>query len=63
MLLLSEMVCRSALLRTETRGSHCRSDYQQEDNANWLKNIILRKENNEIMVDMHPVQLEYISPT
>lgn len=62
MLLLSEMVCRSALLRTETRGSHCRSDYPQEDNANWLKNIVIRKENDEMMIDMHPVQLEYVSP-
>ena len=62
MLLLSEMVCRSALLRTETRGSHCRSDYPQEDNANWLKNIVIRKENDKMMVDMHPVQLEYVSP-
>jgi succinate dehydrogenase/fumarate reductase flavoprotein subunit len=62
MLLLSEMVCRSALLRTETRGSHCRSDYPQEDNANWLKNIVIRKEKDDMVLDMHPVQLEYVSP-
>lgn len=62
MLLLSEMVCRSALLRTETRGSHCRSDYPLEDNANWLKNIVVRKENDEMMLEVQPVQLEYVSP-
>jgi succinate dehydrogenase/fumarate reductase flavoprotein subunit len=62
MLILSEMVCRSALLRKETRGSHCRSDWPQEDNVNWLKNIVIRKENDEMKIDMHPVQLEYISP-
>ncbi len=62
MLLLSEMVCRSAQLRTETRGSHCRADYPQEDNTNMLKNIVIRKENDTMMVEMHPVQLEYISP-
>ncbi len=61
MLLLSEMVCRSALLRTETRGSHCRSDYPLEDNANWLKNIVVRKENNEMRMEMQPVQMEYKS--
>jgi succinate dehydrogenase/fumarate reductase flavoprotein subunit len=61
MMLLSEMVCRSALLRTETRGSHCRSDYPHEDNDNWLKNIIIRKVNNEMLIDMKPVQLEYVS--
>ncbi|NIR13858.1 MAG: fumarate reductase/succinate dehydrogenase flavoprotein subunit, partial [Desulfobacterales bacterium] len=32
MLLVSEMVCRAALLRTESRGSHYRSDYPEEDN-------------------------------
>jgi succinate dehydrogenase/fumarate reductase flavoprotein subunit len=62
MLLLSEMVCRSALLRTESRGSHCRSDYPLEDNGNWLKNIVIRKENDEMIIDMHPVQLEYVAP-
>ena len=63
MLLLSEMVCRSALLRTESRGSHWRPDYPQEDNANWLKNIVIRKKNDEMMIDMHPVQLEHVSPS
>ncbi len=62
MLLLSEMVCRSALLRTETRGSHCRSDFPLEDNANWLKNIVIRKENDKMMLEMQPVSLEYVSP-
>ncbi len=62
MLLLSEMVCRSALLRTETRGSHCRSDYPLEDNANWLKNIVVRKENDEMMLEMQAVRLDYVSP-
>lgn len=63
MLLLSEMVCRSALLRTETRGSHCRSDYPLEDNINWLKNTVIRRQNDEMAMDMHPVQLQYVSPT
>ncbi len=62
MLLISEMVCRSALLRTETRGSHYRSDYPQEDNDNWLKNIVIRKENDEMFVEIKPVQMEYVSP-
>ena len=62
MLLLSEMVCRSALLRTESRGSHWRPDFPQEDNANWLKNIVVRKEKNEMMIDILPVQMEYVSP-
>lgn len=62
MLILSEMVCRSALLRTESRGSHFRPEFPQEDNANWLKNIVIRQENDEMRVDVHPVKLEYVSP-
>ena len=61
MLLLSEAVCRSALLRTESRGSHFRPEFPQED-ANWLKNIVISKVNDEMMVDMHPVKLDYVSP-
>ncbi len=63
MLLISEMVCRSALLRTETRGAHCRSDHPQEDNNNWLKNIVIHKENDKMTLDMHPVQLRYVAPS
>jgi succinate dehydrogenase/fumarate reductase flavoprotein subunit len=62
MLLISEMVCRSALLRTETRGSHYRSDYPLEDNVGWLKNIVIRKKDNEMTIDVQPVQMEYVSP-
>jgi len=43
MLLLSEMVCRSALLRTESRGSHYRTDFPEED-KNWIKNIVVRND-------------------
>ncbi len=62
MILTSEMVCKSALLRTETRGSHCRSDYPVEDNANWLKNIAVRREDGGMSMNMRPVQLAHISP-
>jgi succinate dehydrogenase/fumarate reductase flavoprotein subunit len=44
MLLLSEVVCRAALLRTESRGSHYRTDCPEEDNDRWLRNIVVKKE-------------------
>ena len=44
MITVSKMTCLSALLREESRGAHYRSDFPEEDNRNWLKNITVWKE-------------------
>jgi succinate dehydrogenase/fumarate reductase flavoprotein subunit len=62
MLLVSEMVCRAGLLRTESRGSHYRSDYPKEDNDRWLKNIILRRGEHGMHLESIPVFLDVIVP-
>ena len=54
---VAEMVCRAALERTESRGSHFRSDWPEENNRNWLKNILLRKNSTGMAVTTEPVRL------
>ncbi len=50
MLLVSKMVCKAALYREESRGAHFRSDFPQERNPEWQKNILIRKENGREMI-------------
>lgn len=44
MRLIGEMVCRSAIERTESRASHFRSDYPLENNDDWGVTIQVTKE-------------------
>jgi succinate dehydrogenase/fumarate reductase flavoprotein subunit len=61
MLTVSKILCRSALVREESRGSHYRDDFPEEDNVHWLKNIIVRKENEDMMLEVLPVDREVFS--
>lgn len=62
MLLVSEMVCKAAIMRTESRGSHYRTDFPGEDNGEWLKNIFITSKNNEMELAARPVAFTKISP-
>jgi succinate dehydrogenase/fumarate reductase flavoprotein subunit len=55
MLLVGEMVCRSAIERTESRGAHFRSDYPQENDDSWLVNIQVRKAASGLVLERVPV--------
>ena len=62
MLVVSEMVVRSALLRNESRGAHYRSDYPDENNEDWLKNIVISKKNEEMILSTISVDLSRMAP-
>ncbi|MFX0198905.1 MAG: fumarate reductase/succinate dehydrogenase flavoprotein subunit, partial [Candidatus Hodarchaeota archaeon] len=51
MVLMSEMIARSALIREESRGAHTRLDFPQTDNKNWLVILNTWKRNGEMYIE------------
>lgn len=43
LLTFAELVIYSARERRETRGAHFREDFPKQDDANWLKHVVLRR--------------------
>lgn len=62
MLDVSEMVFRSALERTESRGAHYRSDFPKRNDAQWLKNIVVYPDEGRMKTRIGDVELTYLKP-
>jgi L-aspartate oxidase len=43
MLTVGRLMAQSALLRTETRGVHCRTDFPKRDDAHWRHEIVVER--------------------
>ncbi|MDP2931602.1 MAG: FAD-binding protein [Chloroflexota bacterium] len=62
MLLVLEMITRSALLRQESRGAHYRKDFTGMDNRQWLANTVVRRTADGLSVSAEPVSLPLVKP-
>ena len=59
MLLCAELMLMGSIERKDSRGAFFRDDYPETDNDNWLKNIIYRQLDGDIVLDQVPVELTY----
>jgi len=58
---VSEMVARAALFRTESRGAHYRSDHPEENDREWLKNIVISQQEGQMRLSTTSVEMTKFS--
>ncbi len=58
----AKLLVHAALNRKESRGAHSREDYQERDDANWLKHTLVHKDEGGLRIDYKPVTLGRYEP-
>lgn len=62
LLIVAELILTSALNRQESRGAHFREDYQQRDDANFLKHTMAYYSPAGIDLQYRPVTITMFEP-
>ncbi|MCE5312535.1 MAG: hypothetical protein LLF86_05225, partial [Nitrospiraceae bacterium] len=59
---LGDVIARSALQRTESRGGHSREDYPKRDDVQWLKHTFAFKKDGDVEFRYKPVVIKKFQP-
>jgi succinate dehydrogenase/fumarate reductase flavoprotein subunit len=55
MAVLAEIVARACLERTESRGAHYREDHADMKDGEWMRNILIRRQDGTLSLSSKPV--------
>jgi succinate dehydrogenase / fumarate reductase flavoprotein subunit len=62
MLDFGKVIIAGAINRTESRGSHFRTDFPARDDDNWLRHTLAFLEGNEVRFEYKPVRITRFQP-